>query len=209
MPTGPEVVTITVDLASEMAVVRLSDGTRRTTSVDGSRFDASSRVLRLTYTPAFDWLVAVTTTGDTVRFELPSPASPAPLDGRVVVYLDQNQWSAITNARYAPSRVPEPDRVAALNLARLVDDGLVVLPASAAHYVETTVWADTERRYLLGLPVLQLSRGWQMRHPLDLRREEFADLLAGREPDLAGSTAEPVFTLAPGRLLSPDAPLSI
>lgn len=198
------VVSTCLDLERRVAVVELSSGVCVASPLDGAGFDASSRVARFTYTPAFDWLVAETTAGDVVRFELPGPDSPAPLGGRLVVYLDQNQWSAVAKSLHDPSRVPEEDRVAALRLVGLVGDGRVVLPASGAHYFETTVWADAARRYELGLTVLRLSRGWQLRHPVMVRREELLDLLLGRPADRRGPGRDPVMTLAAGQVLEDD-----
>jgi hypothetical protein len=45
---------------------------------------------------------------------------------------------------------------------------------------ETSKWTDSERRYRLALTVVELSRGWQMRYPLDFRRHELQKSLAAR-----------------------------
>jgi hypothetical protein len=119
-----------------------------------------------------------------------------------VVYLDQNQWSAVASARHDPAKVPDEDRDAAGQLAEWVQQQKIVLPASSGHYYETTKRFDEKKRYELGLTVLQLSRGWQMRDPVQVRRDELHDAFC-RFAGTAGSRNAAVFTLMPGVLHGP------
>jgi hypothetical protein len=51
---------------------------------------------------------------------------------------------------------------------------------SLGHMGETAKWNDRERRYRLALTVTELSRGWQMRYPLDIRQYELRQSFATR-----------------------------
>lgn len=103
--------------------------------------------------------VTVTVAGDAIAFELPSGEDQEQVAGRLVVYLDQNQWSVLSKASDMTSRIPDEDREAAMRLEDLARDRALVLPASSAPYQETTKWSNHADRYRLGLTILQLSRG--------------------------------------------------
>ncbi|WP_432571326.1 hypothetical protein [Kineococcus sp. SYSU DK005] len=78
-----------------------------------------------------------------------------------------------------------------------------MLPASSGHYHETTKWPDDAARYRLGLTILQLSRGWQLRDPLQVRRDE---IRASYEQVFLGGPApcaRSVVSLVPGVLHGP------
>ncbi|MBF5083091.1 hypothetical protein [Quadrisphaera sp. INWT6] len=72
-----------------------------------------------------------------------------------------------------------------------------MLPASSAHYYETTKWTHDASRYRLGLSILQHSHGWQLRDPLQVRRDEisrsFQHALFGGPPPVGSDT----ITLSP------------
>jgi hypothetical protein len=78
----------------------------------------------------------------------------------------------------------------------------VILPISSANLSEMTP-ADGAFRRNLGLTMLQLSRGWQLRNPVHVRGMELRALFAGEEP-----VASNVFTLAPGVLFIGETPLA-
>jgi hypothetical protein len=173
---APPVITlITVDRESSSVVFTRSDGKEARFPLDSPMFADTSAVSRLHYTPAFDGLLAVTTTGDEIVFEVAKHEGGSQLASRLVVYLDQNQWSAIARARHDPESVTHEDHQAARQIAEWAQQRRIVLPASSGHYYETTKWADGAARYQLGLTILQLSRGWQMRDPLQVRRNELHD----------------------------------
>jgi hypothetical protein len=81
-----------------------------------SMFDDTSVLSRVTYVPSTG-LLAVTRAGDEIAFDVPVPYQEQ-LGRRLVVYLDQNQWSALDNARHAGS--DDEDRHAARQLEQWV-----------------------------------------------------------------------------------------
>ncbi|MCX5079218.1 hypothetical protein OHA84_38410 (plasmid) [Streptomyces sp. NBC_00513] len=163
---------ITMDRAASCTIFARSDGMEARFPLDTSMFEDTSVVARLDFTPAYGTLLATTLTGDQVLFELPLEGAGDHLRERLVVYLDQNQWSLLSNADRGTEKSSEADRTAARKLKEWVDQQRIVLPASAGHYYETSKRFSTEKRYALGLTILQYSRGWQMRDPLQVRRNE-------------------------------------
>jgi len=191
---------------SSIVFVR-EDGKEARFPLGTSPFSATSALASLHWAPsdasfAGSVLLAVTVAGDTVVFELPSDDQEQ-LAGRLIVYLDQNQWSVLSKANDPSSRIPDEDRAAALRLEDLARGGALILPASSAHYHETTKWSHDAARYQLGLTVLQLSRGWQLRDPLQVRRDEIRASYA--QMFRAGPTpsARAVVTLMPDKLHGP------
>ncbi len=118
------------------------------------------------------------------------------LAGRRVVYLDQNRWSAMAAWRHGHKPIDKSEAAAAERLAELVTDQEIVLPMSAGHVIETGPLYD-ERRAAHASTVLQYSRGWQMRNPVEVRKEELSAALDGRPPvadSLASLGADVLFT---------------
>ncbi|MFE2763347.1 hypothetical protein [Streptomyces halstedii] len=199
----PTVVLITMDRETASIVLSRSDGKEARILMESSPFEASSTLSRLHVTPSLDMLLAVTRAGDDIHFELPKRnGAQDQLAGRLVVYLDQNKWSEISNAFHAPSKVSKASRSAAEKLAQWVVEERIVLPASAGHYSETTKRFDTTKRYSLGLTVLTHSRGWQMRDALQTRRNELHDEFCRRSGNITRVRSAPVFTLSPDALHS-------
>ncbi|WP_405979599.1 hypothetical protein [Streptomyces sp. NBC_00158] len=194
---------ITMDRAAACTVFTRSDGKEARFPLDTSMFEDTSVVARLDFTPAYGALLATTLTGDQVLFELPLEGAGDQLGGRLVVYLDQNQWSLLSNADRGSAKSSEADRAAARKLREWVDQRRIVLPASAGHYFETSKRFSTEKRYALGLTILQYSRGWQMRDPLQVRRNELHDAFSHRMNRCASLRSAPVITLDPDALFSP------
>jgi hypothetical protein len=108
----------------------------------------------------------------------------------------------LSNSQHLTSKAAPDDRAAAQKIAEWVQQRKIILPASAGHFYETTKWPDTDRRYHLGLTVLQLSHGWQMRDPLQVRRNELHGAFCRRSGRLTGIRNDPVFTLAPNAVYS-------
>jgi hypothetical protein len=128
--------------------------------------------------------------------------SSSPLGDRTVVYLDQKDWRTLRDVRYEPDSIPSSEeREAATALIRLVEEREVILPFSSAHLMETTKWPDEDRRYELGLTILQLSRGWQMRDPLSIREGEVRAALTHRG-QVSNLRVPNVITLAPNAVHS-------
>jgi hypothetical protein len=142
-------------------------------------------------------LVLTMDRGDEITVQLPLPSDVAPLGGRPSIYLDQNHWSTLTNVIHQPGRVAHSDEhAAALRLIDLARDQAVVLPMSAAHMAETAKQRDREERYDRARTIVELSAGWQMRDPLEVRRAELVEAFQRR---YGGQEAErpAVITLEP------------
>ena len=203
----PFVVLVTVDWQNATTTLFRSDGKSATVPIEMPSSPDTSRVKRLQWAPRLDGLIAETTLGDEVAFEMPRFDETDQLAGRLVVYLDQNMWSMVANARHDPSRVPNADDVpAALQLASWVTERKIILPLSSGHHSETTKWGDERSRYRLGLTALQLSRGWQMRDPLVVRRHEIRGCLIGRGGPVRDAGRSHVFTLQPNAASSRAVP---
>lgn len=174
--SGPFIIRVTLDRFGRATFYR-SDGKEASFQASGAA-EPSSRVQSVSWLPAMDSLVARTVAGDHIAFELASFGAGDQLDGRLIVYLDQNQWSLLARVQHDPGRVHSAaDLAAAKKLLSWVRDRRVVLPLSSGHQMETTEWGNAQWRYELGLTTLQLSRGWQMQHPLKVRHTEIAEAL--------------------------------
>jgi hypothetical protein len=161
--------------------VTFADGRSVTAPLGRDAFGPTSAIASSTYLPQSSRLHLRTTRGDDVFVDLPQPAEFAPLAGRPTIYLDQNHWSTLTNMLHQPDRVSnEGERAAAAQLIELVTARKVVLPMSSAHLSETCKQVDAEQRYQRALTIAQLSAGWQLRDPLDLRRFEIRQVLTVR-----------------------------
>ena len=192
-----------MDRASLTTTLIRSDGKQAQLPLQPSTFPRSSVLATIHYFPSLGVLLGTTQTGDDIVFELPGSVAGDAVGDRVVVYLDQNIWSEIARLRFRPEPGDDIGRAAVEQLTEWVRERRVLLPASSGHYLETTKWLNTDRRYELGLTILQLSRGWQMRHPLEVRHNEIARSLATMtdNPD----AADDIFTLRPGALHGPSA----
>lgn len=154
-------------------------------------------IARSIWAPGTPALMFETDLGDQIVAELPRFSEFAPLDGRSVVYLDQNHWSTLARALHAPHRVRRPAELEAAHaVIDLVRARKIVLPMSAGHMSETCKWSIRAERYDLALTVLQLSAGWQMRDPLDVRLREIHNALSRRYQERS-ETIPAVFTLEP------------
>lgn len=192
-----------LDLEIGRARVLRSDMKELDVPLDISRFASTDRIATFTYFPHLNGLHCVTKLGDEILAECPSLDSPSPRDGRIAVYLDQKDWRTLRDARFQPEAIqPAEEREAADLLMRSVEERRVILPFSSGHLTETTKWrADPVRRYQLGLTILQLSRGWQLRDPLAVREGEIRAALAHRGQ--ANNLSVPnVVTLEPNAALA-------
>ncbi|MFF9339388.1 hypothetical protein ACF1CG_06440 [Streptomyces sp. NPDC014773] len=200
---GTERITLlTMDRETGSIVLTRSDGKEARFPLQRSPFEDSSALTRLHVSGSFDAVLAVTIHGDSVAFELPTANSADPLGGRLVVYLDQNKWSEVSNSLHAPEKVSPENRRAAARLIQLVSDRNIVLPASAGHYSETGKRFSTEKRYKLALTILQQSRGWQMHDPLEVRQQEIRHALLQHVGTIETPQPPAVFTLQPESLYS-------
>jgi hypothetical protein len=148
------------------------------------RFDLASRSLTF-----------VLRDGETIAVEVGGPGMDLPPTGVPVVYLDQLHWVALSQARFAPEKLPGPQLAAAKQLIALAEQRLIILPLAGAHLTESADLTGRWRAHL-GSTMLGLSRGWQMRSPIHVRGDEMTLALRGLDP-----VAEAVFTLDPDKLL--------
>ncbi len=170
-----------MDRATSSAYVVTTGGVTVPMPLNPSPFSSSSTIVRTRYVPSTNRLFMHTNRGDTIETELPTLQDPAPRGGRPVVYLDQRDWSLLANALFEPERVStDLEREAAARLIALVRAQEIILPMSFAHLGETSKWGNTDRRYRLALTLTQLSRGWQMRYPIDVWQYEFYEAFASR-----------------------------
>lgn len=195
----PRIVLVELNARDDRIVFTRSDRKQATFPAELSPQLREGPVASVQFAPG--WPVALLTTArdETVFFELPEHVGSAQQDGRTVVYLDQNQWSAIARRRRLQESSGVQDATVD-TLTRLVVEQKIILPASAAHHHETTKWHDDDRRYQLGLTILQLSRGWQMRDPLRVRANELYNEFCTAVNGFAMQRLEAVFTLDPEAL---------
>ncbi|MFG1879349.1 hypothetical protein ACGFIV_31365 [Sphaerisporangium sp. NPDC049003] len=162
-------------------LVSFTDGQDVHSSLGHDQFGPTSAIASSTLLPQSWELKLQTTRGHDIVVALPQPTDFAPVRGRPTIYLDQNHWSTLTNTIHQPDRVEnEHERSASAQLIELAKAHKVVLPMSAAHLAETAKQVDREQRYQRALTILQLSGGWQLRDPLDLRRFELRQALTIR-----------------------------
>lgn len=193
----PSLTLVTIDWTTNVVTLHRDDGAVGRAQLPENE-GGLTRIRSTTWSPPLGAVAFETTDGDHLALELPHFDGADQLEGRLIVYLDQNIWSLISRATNDPdSAQTDAEAGAALELARLVNQRKVILPLSSGHFSETTAWSDNTRRYELGLTMLRLSRGWQMRDPLIMRRQELRRAL------LRSICAEPVqrasepFTLQP------------
>jgi len=121
-----------------------------------------------------------------------------------IVYLDQNHWVGFARWRKGDTGDDPHTRKFFELLSESVDDGRLIVPLSAAHLAETSRRGGPSRLDLAS-SMLSLSRGWQMRDAVSLRRGELRSLFGG-----APLERSDVFSLDPhvalDRVRSPDVP---
>ncbi|MCX4565037.1 hypothetical protein OOK48_01590 [Streptomyces viridodiastaticus] len=199
-PNELPIVMITADRGSDALVLVRSDGKEARLPLPGRLFEPTSLLSRVSYPPTFEGLVVETLKGDSIVFELPRFDRADQLAGRLVVYLDQNKWRLVGDAMSGQRSGTADDRVAALRLAQWSAERKIILPASSGHYYETTKWSNAEGRYRLGLSILEFSRGWQLRDPLQVWRDEIR--LMFRAELGQSEVMAPVVTLEPNSIHS-------
>jgi hypothetical protein len=144
--------------------------------------------------------------GSRPSYEAEMTLAATPVAPRPLVYLDQNHWITLSHHRHGSGKVRPSERAAAERLIALGSTGAVLLPLSAAHYVET-MRRGGPSRVDLAETMTALSRGWIMRNPVAVRKLElqrvFEALSAGARPKALD--VEQVFTLD-NRLITADGP---
>lgn len=186
-----------MDRVNSTATFLRSDGKEATLPLPSATREPTSAIARMTWALGPALLQFETTGGDQIVAELPQTTDLAPRRNRLVIYLDQNHWSTVANTIHAPEKVRvQAEREAAQHIIDLALARKIILPMSAAHLSETCKWTDKDARYRLALTILQLSAGWQMRDPLDVRRFELRKSFVARFKHFELSQPA-VFTLEP------------
>lgn len=182
-----------VDWSHRRAEVELASGLVIASPLTDGAAEHGGEIGRTDYDPESGELTITFRWGDTAICELgptEGPSSP-------VVYLDQNHWVMLARLQWAPHKLTA-HREGYERLMGLARDRAITLPLSSAHAFETGR-KDGRQRRELATTMLQLSRGWQMRTPLKVRREELVCSIAGLRPN-APLWLRPVFTLDPDAL---------
>lgn len=155
----------------------------------------SDEIARTTFDWDRWWIITETERGHLVFSEVWSPVGDL-RKARPSVYLDQSHWSTIAKSIVRPKAVSEADRAAARRIIKLGSDGGIRLPLSSATMQETAALFG-ERRYEVGITVASLSGGWQLRDPVELRRQEFVVWFAERLSIPSPLSASDAVTLEP------------
>lgn len=180
-PDNPLRITqVTIVNGESTALLTRSDGKIADYPIEPAPHDPGSRIHAIAALIDKQQLAILTTHGDTIAIPLPDMSRLAERNGRPAIYLDQNHWSALGNAIYAPDKLGPDELDAARTIIDLAMRRRIILPLSAAHMSETGKWSDSDRRYKHGLTLASLSAGWLMRDPLDVRTRE---VLAAMQPD--------------------------
>lgn len=183
-----------MDWTNATATFVRSDGREATLPLPTNEY-LTTGISCVSWFPGLPVAHVLTTKGDKITVELPQRSELSPRRNRPVIYLDQNHWSNVAKAIHVPDKVSTvSEREAALHIVELAAGGKVILPMSAGHMSETCKWPDGAGRYRLALTILQLSGGWQMRDPLEVRRLELRGAYVSRYR--SSSLPQPaVFTL--------------
>jgi hypothetical protein len=183
------------DVARGRAVIHLTDGRRVGMPVTVEATDDGIGIARMTYSFEDHTLVITTPDGERATMEIGSATNAGPDAGHRVVYLDQGHWSALARRIHDPDALSvQEDAAAADKIIGWARDRCIVLPLSSGHVMETTPLYGAKRQHL-ALTMLQLSRGWHMRNPVHVRRDEIASVLVGAGIITSGHDRPEVFTL--------------
>ena len=183
------------DLREGTLTAHRSDG--REATFRGVRPSIETRIRKIDWSEALGGVIVYVDSGDEILLEMPSFTQANQLDGRLVVYLDQNHWSTLFKSTYDRGRVPEDEARAADRIRDFVRERRIVTPLSSGHHVETSQYGSPTERFRLAITMLQLSRGWQMRAPLRVRGDEMYEAFRTEFGTAAPARSQPVFTLDP------------
>jgi hypothetical protein len=187
-----------LDFEQHLATIELSDGRRETFPMPEALVAAGVPFLRSRFDFISDTLSFTVDSGDVLIVEV--GAADRPPTGRPVVYLDQLHWVSLAKQRHAPEKLNEATARAATTLIQLAEAQRILLPLSAGHLTEMAHLEGRWREHL-GLTLMALSRGWQMRNPVAVRKAEFLRAMRGESSRSLG-----VFTLQPEVLFAASNP---
>jgi hypothetical protein len=176
-----------LNVARNRAVVHMADGRSAWMPLTVPMPADGSGIARMTYSPANRTLTIATFGGEVAVMEI-SDSDGTLYPGSRVVYLDQCHWSTLARRARDPGSVANPDEAAAAGtLIEWARTRKIFLPLSSGHVMETTPLYGEKRQHL-AMTMLQLSRGWLMRNPLLVRRDEIGQVLdhaSGESPGAA------------------------
>jgi hypothetical protein len=197
MSDRPIVVLMSWNLVARTLTFVRSDGKQAT--VDTPAFEPAEalRIVRVDWSIPLNAAIVYVDRGDEIVLEMQHHIRTDQLGNRLVVYLDQCHWSTIANARHRPHLLTPSELSAADQIEEWVRERKIALPLSSGHHIETTQYGNTEHRYVLAVTMMQLSRGWQMRSGLTVRRNEMYEAFRIRFDTLAPARNEAVFSLEP------------
>ena len=190
-----------MDFERALFQVELIDGTTLVDRLPANPLGVGLASRQVTVHVAARELTLVTRRGQEITLELGASGSrDLPPADRPIVYLDQLHWVTLAQQLWSPHKVADRDRSAADELLSLARAQQIIVPFSAGHLIETAPTGSW--REDLVHTMFELSRGWQMRNPVDVRRREMVAALTGDQP-----TSQEVFTLEPDVLwVEPSAP---
>ncbi|MCX5169055.1 hypothetical protein OG616_13610 [Streptomyces antibioticus] len=124
-----------------------------------------------------------------------------------VVYLDQAHWSTLAKRLHGSAQINEEDARAADDLISIARNQQAIFPISSGHTLETSALYNAKRQDLAST-IFQISRGWQMRHPIRVRKYEMAKVLSKGTSRSVDATEREVFSTSPGTIDAdkPDGP---
>jgi hypothetical protein len=194
------------DLDTECAEVEYDDHRARFNvafPVPADQAPPSIRQLRMDFAHGVLQLRLPNGTLAPIELAIPGYDNETLLRQRFVVYLDQNLWSRMARFRHGLESIPENEANAAAALSRLAEQQHIIMPMSASHFAETGRHQGPTRMPIAST-ILELSRGWQMRHPGRIGLYELTAAPEGCAPP----KRDAIFTLAPHAtfLLSPAIP---
>lgn len=171
---------IKIDYTSGVVEFVTEDGQVFSASLGDSGLPTAPLIERAIYEPPRSTVAFDVTGVGAVSAEVSAGSSDAVMRReRPAVYLDQNMWIALARSLHSPARLPVAERNAAAELIGLARSGDVLFPMSAAHVLETA-HADGRWRRDLAEVLLGLSRGWQLRDPMQMQRSELVIALQRR-----------------------------
>lgn len=179
----PGVAELVVDFRADELIVRMDDGCeeRESSAGSGSTPHPSDPVTRATHRLHDKTVVIETTWGDVIEVEQYEYDNQAQRrNDRPTVYLDQNKWVQVAQAVHTPGAIEsERERTAATELGRRARSREVILLLSSGHWLETGPTYGG-RRTTTAATMVDLSRGWLLRDPMQVRELELQALFRSR-----------------------------
>lgn len=155
----------------------------------------------------------ITVHGEVIEIEYYDRSLPdGGISGRPIIYLDQNKWIELARVKIGNSILSPTELLSAREFMRMALERRIILPLSLGHLIETAKKKDSQRREV-AMTMLQLSHGWQLENPFDVRKRELLEAIANYKGiHLIGNAK--VVSLAPHHIFSsqryrPDATIRL